>query len=126
MVVRRADSPPTRWETVAGDLPPWVEPVLVVLPALSYTAGAFWPETFGRIAFASMLPLIGVGLWMRRRYRGRSDLPPALDRMLAIPVNPLVILLHPVRTLRATGEAVAYALRNRSETRAWYERRSRS
>jgi hypothetical protein len=101
---------------------PSVELALMLLLAVSFTGASFSPDRWRWVPFASMIPLLGYGVWSRRRRRGHSDLPPAFGRLDAVPLNPLVIIRRPVRTSRAVWEAFGHPLRSRRETRTWLER----
>jgi len=125
MAMQLAFSPRYRRMMKATGQPPWLI-LLLVLPAVVFTAAAFSPEKLGWAPVASIAPILGVGLWTRRKHQGRTDLPPVLKRLEGLPLNPLVTLRHPIRSGRAHWEILGHPIRDRRETRAWLDERDRN
>ncbi|MDQ6614716.1 MAG: hypothetical protein M3083_08220 [Actinomycetota bacterium] len=125
MVLQWAFSPAYRRMSAATDQRPWMLG-LVLLPAVVFTVAAFSPEKLGWAPVVSLAPVLVAGIWMRRKHRNRTDLPPALRRMEALPLNPLVTLRHPIRTWTAQWEVLGHPIRIRRETKKWLEERDTS
>jgi hypothetical protein len=104
------------------DQPAWIL-LLMLVPAVGVTLAGLRPDTYGWMPLPSLAPPFVAGLWLRKKHRSRDDLPPALVRIEALPVNPFVTLRHPIRTGQATWAAFGHPIRSRRETRAWLAER---
>jgi hypothetical protein len=71
--------------------------------------------------YVAWLPMFAVAIRDRRRAVGQDLLPPPVQRMLAIPLNPMRMLRHPFSHVRQAWHIVAHPLRDRREMRVWYD-----
>lgn len=100
-------------------IPPLLTLAVEVIAGVgNVVAGLLSPPSL-LVAGGCLAPMLVLSVIQRRRLQDRGDLPPPVSRMLAVPVNPLTQLRHPIRTARAEWAAYGHPIRSRRELHDW-------